>query len=84
MFGGDADLSGFSENISVSFDDMIHKAKIEVDEEGSTAAAATGIMSRAMPMFKPEPIKFHCNHPFAFTINDRATEEILFAGIYRH
>lgn len=76
-------LTGFSDDTPVSFDDMMHKAKIEIDEEGSVAAAATATMSRSMSFMKPEPVNFHCDHPFVFMINDRVTQEVLFAGVYR-
>ena len=62
------------------YDDVIHKAKIDIDEEGSVASAATAaIMSRGMDI----PFEFNCDHPFIFMINDRVTHEILFAGVYR-
>lgn len=81
LFG--APLTGFSDETAVSFDDMVHKAKIEIDEEGSVAAAATATMGRSLPIMELEPVQFHANHPFIFMINDRASQEILFAGIYR-
>lgn len=81
LFG--ANLNGFSDHTPVSFDDMVHKAKIEIDEEGSVAAAATATMSRSMTFMQQEPVKFHCDHPFIFMINDRVSQEILFAGVYR-
>ncbi|XP_001359333.2 serine protease inhibitor 88Ea [Drosophila pseudoobscura] len=67
---------------SVSFGDAKHVAKIKVDEEGSTAAAATVLVSyrSARPI---EPTKFECNHPFVFLIWDHASKAILFTGIYR-
>lgn len=75
--------TGFSDDTPMIFDDMIHKAKIEIDENGSVAAAASATMSRSMTFFESEPIKFHCDHPFVFMINDRVSQEILFAGVYR-
>lgn len=59
----------------------MHKAKIEINEEGSTAAAATVLFS--FRSSRPtEPTEFHCNHPFVFLIKD-SKEVILFTGIYR-
>lgn len=69
-------LSGFA-NVPVTFDDIVHKAVIEIDEDGAVAAAATGSFARSMPE------EFYCDHPFIFTINDRITQEILFAGVFR-
>ena len=82
VFSEDADFSGFSTTSNIKFNDAIHKAKIEIDENGSKAAAAT-----AMFMFRSsrplEPFQFFCNHPFLFMIYDHKTRAILFAGIYR-
>ncbi|XP_055848011.1 serine protease inhibitor 88Ea [Episyrphus balteatus] len=82
LFGPNADLSGFSVDKQLSLGDAKHVAKIKVDEEGSTAAAATVLFSfrSARPI---EPTKFECNHPFLFLIYDHKTQAILFTGIYR-
>ncbi|KAH8288645.1 hypothetical protein KR054_007000 [Drosophila jambulina] len=66
----------------IVFDDVQQVAKIKVDEEGSTAAAATILFSSrsARPV---ESEKFECNHPFLFLIYDETNESILFTGIYR-
>lgn len=82
VFDESSDFSGFSESSNIKFNDAIHKAKIEIDEKGSKAAAVTAIF-----MFRSsrplEPFQFFCNHPFLFTIYDHKTRAILFAGIYR-
>ncbi|XP_017057595.1 serine protease inhibitor 88Ea [Drosophila ficusphila] len=67
---------------AISIGDSRHVAKIKVDEEGSTAAAATALFTyrSARPV---EPAKFECNHPFLFVIYDRTSKSILFTGIYR-
>ncbi|XP_055923317.1 serine protease inhibitor 88Ea [Eupeodes corollae] len=82
LFTSKADLSGFSMDKQLSLGDAKHVAKIKVDEEGSTAAAATVLFSfrSARPL---EPTKFECNHPFLFLIYDHKTQAILFTGIYR-
>lgn len=81
VFSETANFSAFSDD-AITFDDATHKAKIEVDEEGSTAAAATVLFSfrSARPL---DPAQFHCNHPFVFTIYDHRAKASLFAGIYR-
>lgn len=77
LFGGASDLSDFSITTRLSFDAMVHAAKIEVNEEGATAAAATATKSKIALEH------FICNHPFLFTIYNNRFEEILFTGIYR-
>ncbi|XP_004519673.1 serine protease inhibitor 88Ea [Ceratitis capitata] len=81
LFERECDLSDFFKN-SLQFGDAKHVAKISVDEEGSTASAATVLFSfrSARPL---EPTKFECNHPFLFVIYDYNAKAILFTGIYR-
>lgn len=82
VFEPTANLDGFSTKTKLNFDDGIHKAKIIVDEEGSTAAAATALFS--FRSSRPaEPAQFYCDHPFLYLIYDHNTKAILFAGIYR-
>lgn len=62
--------------------DAVHRAKIEVTEEGTTAAAATALFS--FRSSRPsEPAVFNANHPFIYFIYDKPTQSILFCGIYR-
>lgn len=63
------------------FDEVIHKAIIEIDEEGTKASAATAAIERSMS--SEEVPEFHCDHPFIFMINDLVSQEVLFAGVYR-
>lgn len=63
-------------------EDVIHKAFVLVDEEGTEAAAATavimGVPESAGP--PPEPIRVTVDRPFVFLIRDRGTDAILFVG----
>jgi serine protease inhibitor len=81
IFSPSADFSDFS-NKSVSFDEGVHKAKIELDENGSTAAAATAVFGFRSG-FAAEAEKFDCNYPFIYIIFDHKEKSALFAGIYR-
>ena len=79
-----ADLRGFlaEGETSLHLGDAVHRAKVEVDEEGTTAAAATALFS--FRSSRPaEPAVFNANHPFLYLIYDRPNQAILFSGIYR-
>lgn len=82
LFESTSNLTGFSEQTELKIDDAVHKAKIEINEEGSTAAAATVLFSfrSSRPL---EPAEFVCDHPFLFLIHDHQTKEILFAGVFK-
>lgn len=60
--------------------EISHKAKISIDEIGSTAVAST-LLSASMQAYINT--KFECNHPFMFVIYDDKINEILFTGIFR-
>lgn len=81
LFDGSADLSGFSSG-SLKFDDALHQAKIEIDERGTFAVAATSFFQPGRSKLI-KPVQFYCNHPFLFFIHDQKSKEILFTGVYR-
>jgi serpin B len=58
---------------------VIHKAFIEVNEEGTEAAAATGVVV-GVTSIAPSPPVFKADHPFVFFIRDNAARSILFLG----
>jgi len=76
---GTADFSGIdgTRNLYVAF--VKQKVFIEVNEEGSEAAAASGMgmMMRSMPL---PPEEFTVDHPFIFFIRDKLTGMLLFQG----
>lgn len=75
---GAADFSGMSDAGDLYIGIVVHQAFVDVNEEGTEAAAATGvgIMATSMPMVK----EFRANHPFMFIIQERETGNILFLG----
>lgn len=77
-----ADFSGMTTAERIFISEVIHKAFVAVDEDGTTAAAATAVMmeATAMPMPKPEPKVFRADHPFLFCIFHNPTGKILFMG----
>jgi serpin B len=58
---------------------VIHKAFMEVNEEGTEAAAATGVVV-GVTSIEPSPPVFKADHPFVFFIRDNASRSILFLG----
>lgn len=57
---------------------VLHKAFVEVNEEGTEAAAATAVVFR-ITMAAPSPV-FRADHPFIFLIRENKTNAILFLG----
>jgi serpin B len=81
-FDAHADLSGMTGNREFSISAAIHKAYIDVNEEGTEAAAATAVVMRSMMarMQQPAPPVFRADHPFIFLIRDNRSGGILFMG----
>jgi serine protease inhibitor len=76
-----ADFSGITGKPDLYISDVVHKAYIDVNEEGTEAAAATGvIMSLTSTGEFPTPIVFDCDHPFLYLIQQNDTGTILFMG----
>ncbi|HUR54743.1 MAG TPA: serpin family protein [Gemmataceae bacterium] len=81
-FGG-ADFGGMStggERFEIS--DVIHKAFVDVNEEGTEAAGATGVAVKATSFRPPpkEPVVFRADRPFLCLIRDAKTDSVLFLG----
>jgi len=75
-----ADFSGINGKRDLFISAVIHKAYVEVNEEGTEAAAATGVVMR-LTSIGPVPIPvFRADHPFLFLIRDNLTGSILFIG----
>ena len=74
-----ADLSGMDGTRKLVVSSVVHKAYIDVNEEGTEAAAATGIVV-AITSVQPDPKTFKADHPFLFFIRDKVTGSILFSG----
>jgi serpin B len=74
-----ADFSGMTGESNLYISDVIHKAFVDVNEEGTEAAAATAVIMRleSMPI---DPVQMQVDHPFIFMIRDNETGSILFTG----
>jgi serpin B len=80
-FSDGADFSGISD-IGLKISEVRHKAFIELDEEGTEAAAATsiGMVTTTSIHQPPPPILFNADHPFHFLIRDNVSGSTLFMG----
>jgi serpin B len=74
-----ADFSAMDGNRMLYISAVVHKAFVDVNEEGTEAAAATGVVVSvtAMPV---RPAVFRADHPFVFLIRDIHSGSILFLG----
>ena len=61
---------------------MLQKAKIEVNEEGTKAAAVTVVETRTWSSSNPTVWKFHATRPFVYYIMEESTQSIFFMGTY--
>jgi serpin B len=77
---GDADFSGMTGKRDLYISQVIHKAFVAVDEEGTEAAAATAVTMVRMGLSAPTGVKMKMDRPFLFIIRDNATGTILFIG----
>ncbi|UCH87798.1 MAG: serpin family protein [Dehalococcoidia bacterium] len=77
-FSGAADFSGMTGSRELFISAVVHKAFISVDEEGTEAAAATGVaMMESVPQ---GPVELTVDRPFVFLIRGSRTGAVLFAG----
>lgn len=79
---GLADLSGITggnRTGQLFVNDIVHEAFVEVNEQGTEAAAASGVVVTGRS-FRPDQLVFRANHPFLFFIYHKETNTILFMG----
>jgi serpin B len=84
---GLADFTGMEEKVNRNYplfiSKVVHKAFVDVHEEGTEAAAATAVIiakkDAAAPP-PPPPVRFNADHPFMFLVRHNETGSILFMG----
>lgn len=74
----EVDDSGMSPRSGLHAQKFLHRSLMAVTEEGTEAAAATGMGFAVIPAAACET--FHCNHPFLFFIRHNESNSILFFG----
>ncbi|XP_059328330.1 heterochromatin-associated protein MENT-like isoform X1 [Ammospiza nelsoni] len=74
---GQADFTGMSVKKDLFISEVIHKAFVEVNEEGTEAAAVTGVL---MMRSRIPTMTFKADHPFIFFIRHNKSQTILFFG----
>lgn len=81
-FSGDADFTGMTTDATPLFiSKVLHKAYLDVDEEGTEAAAATAVIMERASIMAPGQVKtFRADRPFILAIRHKASGAILFLG----
>ena len=84
-FGADADFSEITADTQLRIGAVAHKAYIDVDEQGTEAAAATAVVMRTAAAMRPPPlVTMVVDRPFLFAIIDTATGLPVFLGQVSH
>jgi serpin B len=78
-FADSADFRGVTRTEPVKIAKVVHQAYVDVNEEGTEAAAATGVLQAKAAAAYGGPV-FLVDHPFLFFVRDRASGLVLFAG----
>jgi serpin B len=78
-FDTDANFSGINKNTDLHISEVMHKTFIQVDEEGTEAAAVTSVTIGTTSVGPGMP--FVADHPFVFMIKEKYTHAILFIGV---
>jgi serpin B len=77
----EADFSGIDGTRDLFVSDVVHEGFVEVSEEGTEAAAATGVVIGVKSLLPPaEPLEITADRPFLWAVIDTSTGSMLFAG----
>ncbi len=75
-----ADFSGIHPDLELYISEVIHKAFVEVNEEGTEAAAVTAVEVGVTSFDPNAPVLFRVDRPFLFFIKEKYTNAVIFAG----
>jgi Serine protease inhibitor len=80
-----ADFTGINEAGQLYISFVLHKSFVEVNEEGTEAAAVTvvGVSLTSVGPAEPVYVNFNVNKPFIFAIKENSTNSILFMGLVK-
>lgn len=81
-FSPSAEFPNMAQGRNLYVSKMLQKAKIEVNEEGTKAAAVTVTETRSYSPNTPTVYKFHATRPFVYYIMEESTQSIFFMGTY--
>ena len=79
-FSDRADFSGMDGRQDLYISNVLHKAFVDVNEEGTEAAAATGVAVGAKSAPPTPQQEFRADHPFVLLLRDTGSGSILFMG----
>jgi serpin B len=77
---GMADFTGINTQYPLNIDYVKHKSFVEVNEEGTEAAAVTIVAIELTSIGPNDPPTFRADHPFIFAIREKSTNAIVFLG----
>ena len=83
-FTGAADFTGINRYDDLQIDYVKHKTFVEVNEEGTEAAAVTIVAIERTSAGGPQKVLFHVNRPFLYVISEEDTGAILFIGTVKN
>ena len=81
---GVADFTGINRGGNLNIDYVKHKSFIEVNEEGTEAAAVTVVAIVNTSVAEPTKVPFYVNRPFLFAITEKSTGAVLFMGTVKN
>lgn len=82
-FGPGADFRGINRDGGLNIDYVKHKTFVEVNEEGTEAAAVT-VVAIERTSAGPSKTYFHAGRPFMFAITEKTTGAVMFMGTVKH